>query len=162
MTDANRYPLRRQVRKSWSIQERIDFRTDRSGGPDACWPWMGSRTKRGYATMRWKGKMVRVSRLIAETPRDLCALHRCDWPPCVNPAHIFNGTAIANVQDRDRKGRQAKGERTGAAVLTSKQVREIRAKYAPRTYSRRRLAREYGVSHGTIWYVTTGQNWRHV
>lgn len=155
-------PQRRQVRKSWGTQERIAFRTDRAAEAAACWKWRGSHTKSGYATMRWKGKLVRVSRMIANTPDGLCALHRCDNPGCVNPAHIFNGTNLTNVVDRDRKGRQAKGERIGVSVLSEAQVREIRSKYVPRKYSRRRLALEYGVSHGAIWYVTTGKNWKHV
>lgn len=32
-------------------------------------------------------------------------LHHCDNPPCVRPSHLFLGDALANAQDRDRKGR---------------------------------------------------------
>ncbi len=158
MSDVNQFKFPR----TWSLQQRIDHKTDRSGGPNACWPWLGSRTKHGYATIIWKGKLRRVSRLICSTPDGEHAMHSCDNPPCVNPDHISNGGPAANVADKVAKNRQAKGERSGPAILTESQVREIRAKYIPRKYSRRRLAREYGVAHGTIWYVTTGQNWKHV
>jgi hypothetical protein len=32
-------------------------------------------------------------------------LHRCDTPACVNPDHLFLGTAKDNALDREAKGR---------------------------------------------------------
>lgn len=34
-----------------------------------------------------------------------CVLHRCDNPACVNLAHLFVGSQVENIADRDQKGR---------------------------------------------------------
>ena len=43
-------------RRTWpSIAERLWWRVDKSGGPDACWPWSGARTTTGSAA--WEGQV---------------------------------------------------------------------------------------------------------
>ena len=39
----------------------------------------------------------------------LLALHTCDQPGCVNPAHIYGGDYQQNTNDMIRRGRSAGG-----------------------------------------------------
>lgn len=43
-------------------------------------------------------------------PSSQWVLHRCDNPPCINPAHLFVGTPADNAQDRSAKGRSRHAE----------------------------------------------------
>lgn len=91
-----------------------------------------------------------------EEGQNVC--HRCDNPPCWNPAHLFAGSLTQNNHDRDRKGRTQRGERHHAARLTEEEVREIRASGLTGTA----LARHYGVSPFTIYKLLDGRSWKHV
>jgi len=82
-----------------------------------CWLWGGSRTQYGYGqfgasmtTGPSNQRKVLVHRYSWElvngpVPNGLSVLHRCDVRNCVNPAHLFLGTAKTNAQDRVAKGR---------------------------------------------------------
>lgn len=56
----------------------------------------------------------------------------------------------------------ARGEQNGSAVLTEQQVREIIRRRHEEGVSAYRMAKEYGVSKGTIQFILSGQTWRHV
>ena len=58
----------------------------------------------------WQGKSKRISRrayelFVGEIPEGMWVLHSCDNPKCVNPEHLFLGTAQENQWDRLVKGR---------------------------------------------------------
>jgi hypothetical protein len=81
--------------------------------------------------------------------------HRCDVPSCVNPAHLFAGTASDNMADMHSKGRGIRGEASGNAKLTAAQILDIRnAAEHPRL-----LAERFGVTQAHIHRVRNGTTW---
>lgn len=90
----------------------------RPGMKTPCLEWTGGRDRDGYGRVQTR-TAFRAHRVVWEMergtiPKGLCILHRCDNPPCVAIDHLFLGTDIDNVIDRDRKNRQAKGDSNGA------------------------------------------------
>ncbi len=49
--------------------------------------------------------------------------HTCDNLKCINPEHLFLGTAADNSEDMRRKGRAAKGDRNGSRLYPERLVR---------------------------------------
>ena len=99
-------------RPSRPLAERFWEKVDRSGGTDACWPWIGAIGVHGYGRVNLDGRSTGIASRVAWTltfgdPGDLGVLHRCDNPPCCNPAHLFLGTQLDNSRDMVAKGRAA-------------------------------------------------------
>ncbi len=141
------------------LSDRLDFYTDKTGD---CWEWQNAKTK-GYGVLTHEGRLHYAHRLSwfvhnGDIPTGMCVLHECDNPACINPSHLFIGTHKANMTDRCEKGRTAKGEESGPAKLTEKDVHEIRGlfKSGEKIVD---IAIKYNVSESAISYIKSGVNW---
>lgn len=155
-----------------STEKRYWAKVDTSGGPDACWPWTGTKPK-GYGRF-WdgtympsgRGRYVHVTRwawaeYIGPIPDGMFICHTCDNPSCCNQRHHFLGTPADNVADRDRKGRTASpaGVQNAASKLTPEQVAKIRERYAAGAISQSALAAEFGVCQTNVSHIIRGATW---
>lgn len=150
------------------IAPRFWAKVDRRG-PDDCWEWQRrSRHNHGYGTFRKTTyESVKAHRLayeleIGPVPDGLEVCHRCDNPPCCNPAHLFLGSHADNLQDMRAKGRDARGERNGQAKLTDEVVATIRLRYASEAISQRALGREYGIGQSHVSDILGGRKRVHI
>jgi hypothetical protein len=90
------------------------------------------------------------------------ACHKCDVPCCVNPGHLFWGTAKENSMDCVRKGRAKPyvpplGDYPRAKLSISN-VKDIRSD----ARSSREIAVAYGVSLSAIKAVKSRKTWSFV
>lgn len=95
---------------SQTAEERFWSHVDRSAGLFECWTWTAFRHPFGYGKVKWHGVSRDAHRVAYEIavgliPAGLNVCHRCDNPPCCNPAHLFLGTQHENVLDMVAKGR---------------------------------------------------------
>lgn len=68
---------------------------------ETCWPYS---TSYSYGTVLWEGRMMAAHRVAwtitnGPIPEGMLVLHRCDFPPCVRPDHLFLGTQRDNAND---------------------------------------------------------------
>lgn len=104
-----------------TIEERFWARVEKTEG--GCWIWKGRilpRKEYGVFEYRDHGRKVAAQahrysyelhngKILGHVPGDpdkeICVLHRCDNPPCVNPEHLWLGSDKDNIHDMIAKGR---------------------------------------------------------
>lgn len=149
--------------KQLPFVERFWAQVDKRGETE-CWLWKGYVGSRGYGYVKRDYRTLlahRVSyQMACGSTEGMSVCHRCDTPLCVNPNHLFLGTAQDNADDMVAKGRQGKpkGERHSQAVLTEDDVIEI----LQSTDSGKSAASRYGVTPSTISNIRSGKTWSHV
>ena len=89
-----------------STAQRFWAKVDRSGGPDACWPWTASKRENGYGQYTVSGKnwlphRYAYTEVIGPIPEGMDLDHLCRNPACVNPAHLEPVTHRENVLRSD-------------------------------------------------------------
>lgn len=156
-------------------------KTPGQGPAGECWGWTSTYDKDGYGRFWLKeAGQVRAHRVafFLEHGYDsapLCTLHECDWPPCVRGKHLKPGTNVDNLKERDRKGRQASGDRNGLRLHPERAPHGARARTAKLTAElissiRKRhkdgvmvsvLAKENKVYLSTIYRVIRMDTWKN-
>ena len=129
-----------------------------------CWVWTGAKYQDGYGQFRLNGRRRGAHRFSWEMehghPPAQWVLHKCDNPPCVNPAHLFEGDHTDNQRDMIAKGRRVAvrfpGESHPQVKLSNEQVRIIRAS----SNGCRRLSICFGVSKSLIRGIRNGSFWK--
>jgi len=152
------------------VIERFWSKVDKSGGPDACWPWTRLADKDGYGKFQistgyrsqWHVRAHRFALYLSTgtRPKNL-ALHDCDNPPCCNPKHLHEGTQKKNKGDCKLRGRIARGETDGNAKLTTQNVIDLRRRLAEGEKASR-IAGELNVAATTVWAAAKKKTWAHV
>lgn len=120
--------------------------------------------KPGHRIASWR--MFLVHRLVLEVFVGPCPLGMwcCHWDgnPLNNRLENLRwGTPKENAADAIRHGTFVRGSKNGCAKLTESAVREIH-RLRKQGWILDRLARRFGVSLTSIWYVVRGRTWKHV
>jgi len=143
------------------------------GDPGSCWEWQGSRDACGYGIIGASrhGPARRAHRISWELqdgkplPASQLVLHACDNPPCVNPAHLYVGSAANNARDRSGRGRgrenRDRGEGSPVAKLTEVRVRAVAAAVRG-GQTQQDVAASFGISQAQVSRIVRGVAWRHL
>ena len=161
--------------KSATIRDRFESKYTRIP-MSGCWIWEGMIAN-GYGRLRTDtdpNKALSGAHRVAwelyrgPIPDNMQVCHSCDVPCCVNPNHLFIGSASENMQDAARKGRMnwragekrnlPVGESSHQTTLKNSDVISIRASDETGPV----LARRYGVSVNTISRIRRRLVWRHL
>src|SRR6266853_2023399 len=94
---------------SISVYDRLMRYIDKNNST-GCWEWLGALSSRGYAKINVRDNNKLASRVMwseinGKIPEGLFVCHSCDNPKCINPNHLWLGTAYDNVMDMYKKGR---------------------------------------------------------
>jgi hypothetical protein len=160
--------LRSVDRKDYDddVRERLlnSIKIDENG----CWIWQKSIGRGGYGKTYYKGKCYTAHRLSykifkGKIPKSMQVCHTCDVRKCVNPDHLWLGTAKDNMQDCVAKNRHVAptGLKNHFTKLSENEVLEIRKlfKEGVRIY---KLVKLFKVTDTTISAIIKNKTWKHI
>jgi hypothetical protein len=139
-----------------------------------CWIWRGATSSTGYGNIEINGKQTGTHRLSYELhhgpiPDGMHICHRCDVRNCVNPEHLFLGSARDNMLDKIEKNRQnlpkgdkhwlsGGGDKHPMAKFNRQIADEIRALYAT-GMKQTEIAKMYGIAQTGVSDIVRGKRW---
>ena len=154
-----------------TLMRRVAWDSVVDRGSD-CWPWDGRKLGSGYGILSIsKGgpatataSRAMLACTLGRWPkRAEFACHTCDNPGCVNPAHIYLGSAKTNSSDMIERGRKAKNHKPHKRLrkLTDEIAAEIRqvltsAPMGAKVRTAADLALRLGISRGHCFAVYRG------
>lgn len=143
---------------------------------NGCWEWQKCKM-RGYGVIhisREKRKVLahRLSYeiFVGKFDGDLFVCHKCDNPTCINPDHLFLGTAQENMKDCLEKKRlfpirsvaHLRGDKVSkGGKLSPEQVKEIRT-LRSQGVKRKEIAERYNITPEHVHGIVTGKAWSHI
>lgn len=134
-----------------------------------CWIWIPSTRNGGsYYGYTKDGLAHRVAWFLTHGAWPTWfACHRCDNPPCVNPAHLFDGTHQDNNADMHAKSRGLPppvriGAANGNSKMNESSVTELRQLYASGGITQVSLAAQFGITQAVVSQIVRRVTWRHV
>lgn len=154
---------RRKLCRTLSLTEHINLYLTVNQHTQ-CREWQGNVDKDGYGKITHNYRTIRPHRAIFEdfyTVRlraDQQLNHKCDNRRCCNALHLYIGTQQQNIEDRDRKNHQAKGEQNGNTSLKGEDVRKIRLLHGEGK-SLGQIQKILNIPKSTIFGITSRKNW---
>lgn len=150
-------------------EERFWSKVSITSDTNRCWLWNGVVDKRGYGKTGYiiDGKRSYTAHRTAFymfykiNPLTQHVCHRCDNPSCVNPYHLFLGTAQKNSDDKVAKNRQSQGDQHHWSKLTFEKVEQIK-KMIKDGDSQRVIAERFGIAQSNVSFINTGLTWKTV
>lgn len=132
-----------------------------------CWEWKGYIGKSGYGSTTYRSKSILAHRLSwmiykGDLPKDLDVCHTCDNRKCINPSHLFLGTAHDNILDCFLKKRKSHmGEKHPRAKMTENNVVNI-FDLRRKGWTHQEIADKFNIKQGTVSNILHRRLWPHV
>lgn len=141
-------------------ETRFWEKVDKSGD---CWWWTAATDTGGYGRFNDGDRLLGAHRYSyklhhGEIPDGLYVLHTCDNKPCVNPKHLWLGTARDNSLDMVKKGRGP----TATRKLTEDEARKVKDLYLNSNMQRQEIAEKFNISGPQVRFIGIGECWSYL
>lgn len=121
---------------------------------------------KGYGSVKFEGKTTPAHRAAYYSYNNVSLsdikgkviMHTCDNPRCINPLHFVLGSHKENMEDRQRKGRTASGEKSGVCKFSNETIAKI-FKLREEGLTQQHISDILGMSRSYVGLVLAGK-WR--